>query len=458
MNLDDFTKYAKEQLDQHPTSLNEELLWNKVEDELYPKKDRAGIWIWLGGLGLIVGIILFTLYLSNENEPQAILSESNQSIESKNTNEKNKVLNTESKKISEKATYAIPVKETVDIIKSTKVKEQKISKEPSKTIIPIQKNITSFTPATIYQPEQITKQNIIRSSPISTPLDKIIEYKISQKLPIIKSWVAHQDATVILPYLHLNLTPESKNETDIEKQKSFHFGIGLSTALLNPTSSLSNKSAERIGLLDKRLLAERDLETISQGIDLYLSHKSGLNFSIGINYMRSARSVEFVTEIENFERLDGINRMEIDPITMDTILIEAMLSQRVLTKETVNTFNNVHTFNIPLNIGYTYRKERWSAGLEIGAFFNLSTKHEGFILDEAAHVYNLENDPYQWFRNRLNIRYMGSFQIGYHFKKGLHILAGPTYLGPVVLSEDTNPIDQIQQDLGAQIKLRYWLN
>ena len=78
-----------------------------------------------------------------------------------------------------------------------------------------------------------------------------------------------------------------------QKGKLFTFGINFNAGLAYTNTSLSSNDSERIQLLEVRQQGETDLETVDLGLGILLKHKSGIYLNTGVNYRRSATSLQF---------------------------------------------------------------------------------------------------------------------------------------------------------------------
>lgn len=465
MSLEDFTKYAQDELNNHPTGLDAEMLWNKVEDELHPEKTKYAFWPWMG-LGSFCLLVAFLGYSTINS---SLIPTHTKQKESKINSVKTNQESTHSKIIAEaqhrsltQDNHNVQLSNTKNITTSiaktntVKAKNKKIVKpnhEKAKLIAnkPIHISIGN----TKYSTKEMKLSNSKALFESGKPYPKN-SLAIISKLPILPLPVLKSESSETVA-LKEKTNSEDGSSIKLNPKNKIQFGLVIKGSLAKPITTLSARSNEMLGLLNSRRQSELDLETINLELGLIMRHRSGVYLNLGANYMRTAKSIAYKTREKQFEPILNVFRTEVDPITLDTTLVEALLGKETLKTKSNTSFNNLHTFNVPINIGFMIKRNKWSYGLELGTLLNISTQHRGIIIDEGENLYTLENDTFNWFKDKLNMRLQGSVLLGYRVARNFEILAGAKFIGPTIINEDTNPIRQSQIDHGIQISARYWL-
>jgi len=455
MSLDKFNSYAKQQMDQHPIVVDADAMWAKVQNDLHPKKDRKILWflLCLGGLVLALGYTFFpwnkNASLIDISKPATASITTGASLVNKSIAAKNQ-FNSPPEESSNTFTTTANGKERVEqmvgeiISKPINIKSSLINNVQNKDTETIGTQIQ----------KEIIANNITIKKASSNSYIKEHQRRLKEvvKTPLLKTSyvtsILHNDEGI------QNLAQVKPVEIESLKKKHLRVGIHLNTGLAFTNTSLSTNNNERVQLLETRAQAETDLETIDIGLGILLKHNSGTYLNLGASYRRSSTRLMFDTEVIALDTI--ATRFIVNQISLDTIFLNNALTQEITTTKSNTIFNELQVVNIPIQIGYNYRINKWLLDIEAGALFNIYVKRNGHLADGTLSFYDLDIDSFNWFREKLDISFQGSFKLGYKFNDSLEILGGPFITSPVILNESINPIRQTQFNIGLQLSTRYW--
>ena len=251
-------------------------------------------------------------------------------------------------------------------------------------------------------------------------------------------------------------TPPSAQEIIIAKQNPFQFSVQVYSGIgfVNRTLSVKEgQEADEILLL--RSATEKSLEVLNNGIKVGLTHKGGLNASIGFQYARVAERFQYDTR---FLQLDSTANQVIGQSnnllgTRNTIIGYA--PNNTIHDLEYDFYNNYHFIEIPISLGFQKRVSSWDIGLRVSYIQNLSLRTKGRVLNSSFEVVNTtqENDL---FRNSLNVSFEGGANVNYNFTP--HIAVGLEafyrYL-PQSITKTEYALDQRYNWIGLNASLKY---
>jgi len=115
--------------------------------------------------------------------------------------------------------------------------------------------------------------------------------------------------------------------------------------------------------------------------------------------------------------------------------------------------------DIPLFVGYRFKKGRFLLGLEAGVFANVLLQKKGVVLRETADrsFYDLKKDESKWYRTRLGVTPALQMNLGYEFAPGMEVYLSPNYRFKTTYSSSANLVKEEYADLGIQVGLKYWI-
>lgn len=495
MSTENFETYAQGNLENHRSTIDAEALWAAIEPVLHPeKKRRSFFWIWmLAGLGLSAAIFYFSASSNPTTESSTPISSVNESTAVSNQTAAQKTSPQPITTTASASSIARPENndQTLSNTKSN-VERQSISK-PS-TVSSTQKNIVASPSAIPVQTPPTTKALITQTpaaakDPIQTIASLALENTIDHSDQDESTTAENETkATAVIE----NVAPPKSDVKEIEiaepikeamveeiteevEEKKpevkppppppsfssrFAFGFGARTGISSMITDFTADTAsvgEAIRVL--REGSETKLETLDFGLEVLLkSKKTGFYAATGVDYQRGARRLNFDDVQESVDSTEGIVAIYVNPITGDSTKEYGMVAITTTTMNVKEIFNYIHFVNIPVSIGYAFKYDNWSFGVEAGASFNILTKYKGQLMRGANDYYDIKEDELKWFKQNVGPSFRGSMQIGYSPTENFQIVAGPSFRSFVTVSTGDNPLQQRQASLGFQVAARYWLD
>ncbi len=116
----------------------------------------------------------------------------------------------------------------------------------------------------------------------------------------------------------------------------------------------------------------------------------------------------------------------------------------------------MHLIDIPIIIGYQWKYEPWSIGIEGGIYANISAKHTGEILSPTNDdFYDLEKDENDWFKTNIGIQPFIGLNATYNLSENLQVHFSPGFRFDAVFSTDKNFLQEKRASLGLRTGVRY---
>ena len=222
----------------------------------------------------------------------------------------------------------------------------------------------------------------------------------------------------------------------------------------SPKSYEQNSSDDSV-YADAREATENYQYAWSAGVRINLHHRSGIKGSLGFLYSQAGDVFDYTdslatqstTRIDSFFAADGTFLYE---ETSQVLILGTLI------KKIHNTYKYV---DIPLLVGYEMPMGRSSIMLHAGPVFNLTTTHEGQILDPMLHPrYITDGEPGAIDIYKTNLGMSLYFGAGMLFPLTDHLswLVEPSLLyrlNPVTL--DNYPLKEHRHYAGLNVGLRY---
>lgn len=420
MDQDGLDKFIKNQVEEHETTTDADLLWQKIQakqgDEKKKKRRFFIFWL-LGGIGLLGGLaFLYTLQFSsaaNENFADNLQANSNQTA-TELLIEKNKEDKANLIKISDEDEAATSSQNTNNVensnidneVKDTSLINNKTLKSteskltvsknetvnPSKTTTQINLNKSKGTPKTapVFNESQITKtaspnidlNNDLPASDIENTaltltdsttekvIDKIVVDSNTQLKEAENSDLEEQTA---LAKEELSQTLEEEKvdsvllETPTEKTASldeqndkekskWRVSNGIAFTYGKAYRSLSSHNSSSFDYLKTRENSETSLDAIRGSLDFMLQHNSGFYVKTGLQY-------EQITErFDAYIERDSVKTAP-NQILALTYAMNGSSSTTTGNGEITTThwlqktkFNRYHSIDVPFLLGYNRQK------------------------------------------------------------------------------------------------------
>lgn len=222
--------------------------------------------------------------------------------------------------------------------------------------------------------------------------------------------------------------------------------------------SFEENSSESSAYADARKATETNQYAWSAGARLNLHHRSGFVARLGLTYSQAGDVFDYTDSLatQSTTRIDSF-------FAADGTFLYAESSQVLilgtLIKKIHNTYRNL---DIPLIFGYEMPMGRTTLMANVGAVFNLTSSHEGEILDPMLHPRSITQGDAGYidvYKTSLGIGvYLGA---GVLFPLTDHLsgLIEPSFLyrlKPVTLN--TYPLQEHRHMASLNLGLRYHFN
>ena len=228
-------------------------------------------------------------------------------------------------------------------------------------------------------------------------------------------------------------------------------GPGFSPKTYEDNSSDSNYA-------DARKATESNQYAWSVGARLNLQHRSGFTGRIGFLYSQAGDIFDYTDSLatQSTTRIDSF-------FAADGTFLYAETSQVLILGTLIKKIHNTYRYyDIPLILGYEVPLGRSTLMLNAGAIFNLTSSHEGQILDPMLHPRSItEGEP-----GSIDV-YKTSLGLGIYLGAGMlfpltdHLsgIVEPSFLyrlKPVTL--DNYPLSEHRHYAGLNVGIRYHFN
>ena len=218
-------------------------------------------------------------------------------------------------------------------------------------------------------------------------------------------------------------------------------------------SLVRNESSTYLNL---REATESVLETIQIGGKLELQHRTGFSISTGIQWSRITE--KYSIEEKNIEeRLE--NTLVSYSIDMNQDTVNRTYDDILRTRTTTTTregFNRYRLLDIPLLVGYHFKNENWSIGLETGILANLNLSTKGFVYDESSQLIDLSTNQKNVFKASVGMGFYFGATGRVALSENIQVSINPFYrMNGGSFSITENPIAQKYSWIGMNVGLRY---
>ena len=440
-------------------------LWDAIEAQLPPEKKRKAFplfWFTLFGTTLLGAAVMIGIF-NNKVSDQPLLEKHQTTPSLIASNSAETSIGTESSSSTHTSTSTSTTTTTINTSSPT-IGSTSISKtSPPET----------RANKTIIIENTSRKKSLKNTTPSSKDHSRIKETPINLGSAAGKAAIAELS---LLPNLQMEeisqdgastlLTGAASSEISLVKPdpNCYKFsGPGSKFAItadilggpgFSPKSYEQNSSDDSV-YADAREATENYQYAWSAGVRINLHHRSGIKGSLGFLYSQAGDVFDYTdslatqstTRIDSFFAADGTFLYE---ETSQVLILGTLI------KKIHNTYKYV---DIPLLVGYEMPMGRSSIMLHAGPVFNLTTTHEGQILDPMLHPrYITDGEPGAIDIYKTNLGMSLYFGAGMLFPLTDHLswLVEPSLLyrlNPVTL--DNYPLKEHRHYAGLNVGLRY---
>jgi hypothetical protein len=458
MRLNKFEKYISEKIDEYPSQLDTESLWDTLESDLDKKKKRRRFIIfWMLFLIAVIGFLIFCKFQTDQNQSntpateistinnlKSSVDENTSSVRNQNQNENEN--ENQNGNENQSATHIIEFRN------SELLKKQELS-QVFQGNNEVNRNASGQAESSINN--VVSLESMINSVEINpNTIAKNENTRMMRSNDLEK--IAFLD---LAPFNFLNRDKDlstQKNVPKIKSVKNWSLFIAPNFGVYHTDRKITQKNASGAVLKDLRIGSERTLETISLGIGLELKNRNNFFFSGGINFNQiteqfndqrsefTSEEIEIVTEI-NY--LSTGERQEV----MGTF---DQSHEIISTKKVYNTLRWTE-FNV--GGGYYFTNKRWTIGASGGLLWGMMLNAEGKMLDTENDIIEIENSGI--YKSNLGLGAFANLEVGYALQPRLKLSAQLGYkrMSSSFTTEDY-PLEIAYQWFGAAIGLRYKIN
>ncbi len=503
MDQDGLDKFIKDQVEQHKTNTDADLLWQKIQakQDAKKKKKRRFFIFWLfGGLGLFLGLALLYIFQFSDREnsrqegnlqTETNTTEMTSSVVKKQENEANLTEQNIDEQASSLTTKTNIEKESnsQQILDATTVKAKGASglltnKNTSNTDFdkaqtPIFTKNSSATntnpPAPIDNTNQLSKtidnpNDLLTDSKDEKTEDTnikdkdeegdILDNSISDVSPepngeelLISDSTAVSEIEEIIE--ETTKEEDSREEQDDSKEKQWYFSNGITFFYGKTFRTLS--SSTNLEYLQTRANTETPLDAIRGNLDFMMQNSKGF-------YMKAGLEFEQINErLDAYIERDSV-QVEDNQVLALVYAMNGSASQRLGNGEVVTTYwsqktiyNRYRSIDIPVLIGYNVRKEDKKLGwfVEGGASVNLWFAGKGQIFDSNNNLISLEDNP-ELFKSQTGISLLANAGLTYQVSNKFSIWASPSIKYRLAsIASDENSLEQKYLNAGLNLGIRY---
>ena len=467
IRMKSFYQKIQDKLYAHRSSVDTDDLWQHINSELHPKKDRRFLFWWgLGALLLLSGGFAIWQFSSASLSKQDILV-STPIAEVKLPSDLKAPLSpshsVEDKQIdvdsdTEKAIASPTIENTTGPL------PQKIAPKLSQTLPITILSANQKTPLLLSKEEGEKQAPLIDTETITLSSNQfsnktINEEKSSQvkdnpvRSPLLSAIPIYSSKAEASSFY----TPQFKEVvpfTFSKKNKSNAIEMGIHSSLFRPTRQFRTP-AKYQSLLNDRIATETPLEAIELGLNISYFPTEGFYLRTGLSFTQINERFDWQSISYSRDTLTGVLLLvELDE-QGDTLSKSIGLGQGTTTTSyQAKIYNSIRLLDLPLIIGYRFQSSAWHFGLETGVYFNLLQTAEGRILDINRQVRKLETTSV--LKKRIGLSLYGAIRISYQLTDQWAISFAPNLryqLGKN--TRDEYELEQWYHLLGMQMGVGY---
>ena len=481
MNRDFFYNWHKTTLKKHTSEVDIDAIWAAIEPEVdvinAERKRRRGFFFLLFGLCLLIlGVGFISLFAPNlspaknhiAHSANIKLTEPNKEGTQIDNNSVAEVLtaNATNTNLSTNTTKTTSDKKNTNTFLPSKISSS--TKKVNDAIIQekTRRNSTPDTTSKIHLSPSADVNQTSTISPISANNLLNSRSKINQIAKIIdEDVIAPKERLLAVDEIAIHSILPLEDEDDkamptaeiiVQKQNPFQFSVSIYSGIGLVNKSLSIKEgneADEILLL--RNATEKPLEVLNNGIKVGLSHKSGLNASLGFQYARVAERFQYNA---NFLQIDSVENQIIgysNNLFGTRSPISGFSPNNTLHDLEYDFYNNYHFIEIPFSVGYQKRIKSWNIGLRASYIQNISLRTKGRLLNSPFEVINITDDN-SLFKTRLVASFEGGLHVDYNFTPAIAVGIETYYRYiPQSISSADYSLNQNYNWIGLNASLKY---
>lgn len=390
-------KASQEQLAEPPA-----FVWDNIEQEIHPTKSKRRFVIWWLGAGILTSIlaIYFVMFDKDKTEPSTdhlVTSETTKDNNFSNSKETTSVNDIKKESfLKDKLTQSSFKNKSEQKINYTQTTNNKVNKKSNNTVVnltmnPFLSNNEGYYRNTIDNVISVEINENKTNEPIQFKTPTLLEVNNTNRLELISQSIVTlglQELNYTRPSLPIHECP--KFDHKIELNPFMEFGI------LGGMHNLSLDQSQNTALYNLRKGSESSWYTVG----LY----SNFGFNISKHWHASI-GAEWTMSKDKFENTsEAITKMIVtfDP-TSGTAIDTSFVSGNISNKGDLT----YHFIDIPINLGYSFTKNKWKYGIELSGLINIKTISEGKMYNENEGITSIEGQD-NIYKNSVGLGFKSS--------------------------------------------------
>lgn len=458
----------------HKSVVDVDELWAAIESEVdainRKKKRRGFIWFWvLGTLIAGAGIGYYFFQKNSHILPEKLQIE--EYVKQENIENKNEDKKIASLPENKDASIEKLANELVNANVSTVGQENSIASKPRSTsntihhdLPKVKGNITSKSVAQAQSKKNeinavdnaATKETLTGRTPVNQKNNTPSTLELGEKVQEITAIPTLALNFFDLPLADISVKNSIINEPSLlpsKRRKDWSAAMNVQSSISFVQRDLALKNSLSFNLLNSRKKSERELEAYQVGMGFTLQHRSGLNFSTGLNYTQINERFRFNEVAIKVDTVYDVKYLVIN-LNNDTVKIYGDVTNETKTTYQKEYYNKYRMFDVPILVGYRHEGHDFSFGAQAGVFVNLSLATKGQFLKSTTETMDIGTAGI--FKSNIGWSYYFGLTAGYMVNENLEFYASPFLRHyPKDFTKDSYVIRQRYNLYGLNIGLRY---
>jgi hypothetical protein len=259
-----------------------------------------------------------------------------------------------------------------------------------------------------------------------------------------------------LPLADISIKNSLNSKPDLltsNRRKDWSAAVNLQGSISFVQRELVVKDSFSYELLNSRKRTERELEAYQFGLGFTLQHRSGFNFSTGLNFTQINERFQLKTSVVKVDTVYDVKYLVIN-LSNDTVPIYGEVPFETKTTYQKAYYNKYRMFDVPLLVGYRHEGHDFSIGAQAGVFVNLNLATKGQFLKSTEEAMNI--DTAGIFKSNIGWSYYFGLTAGYMVNENLEFYASPFVRRyPKDFTTDSYAIRQRYNLYGLNVGVRY---